>query len=57
MIIELQNFSDIDKFGIYLITNLSNNKKYVGSTKDSFKNRWYMHLQKLRKGSHPNLHL
>lgn len=57
MIIELQNFSDIDKFGIYLITNLSNNKKYVGSTKDSFKNRWYTHLQKLRKGDHPNLHL
>jgi group I intron endonuclease len=57
MIIELQNFSDIDKFGIYLITNLSNNKKYVGSTKNSFKDRWYTHIQKLRKGTHPNIHL
>ncbi len=41
--------------GVYQIE--LNGKKYVGSTALTFKERWYFHLQKLRKGNHKNRHL
>ena len=57
MKLEIKNFGDLENIGVYKITNIDNNKIYIGSTLDSFKNRWYTHIQKLRHGSHPNNHL
>ncbi len=42
--------------GIYAIRNITNNKRYVGSTND-FRNRWRQHSQDLRKGEHNNIKL
>ena len=36
--------------GIYLITNLINNKKYVGKSKASYKIRWSQHCHNARNG-------
>lgn len=41
---------------IYSITNLINNKKYIGSTK-SLKNREYSHFRLLKKNEHHSFHL
>lgn len=42
--------------GIYLITNIKNNKQYVGKSKDIEK-RWKRHINELNKGVHHNLDL
>src|SRR5688572_20885127 len=42
--------------GIYLITNLSNGKVYVGSS-DQLKRRKYLHFYRLKRGNHANPHL
>lgn len=42
--------------GVYKITNLVNEKIYVGSSKD-IKSRWAQHKTKLRDGTHGNPHL
>ncbi len=42
--------------GVYLITNKSNNKVYVGKS-IILKYRWKKHLWKLKQGKHHNLHL
>lgn len=57
MLIEIKTLEEPRKRGVYLITNLENNKIYVGSTLNSFKERWSTHIQKLRRGQHSNLHL
>ena len=44
------------KAGIYVITNLVNNKKYVGST-HNFLVRWRSHKSMLNRGVHFNNHL
>ncbi len=44
------------KSGVYLITNKTNNKKYVGATVN-FAARWSMHLFDLKRGKHANKHL
>lgn len=43
--------------GIYTITNLINNKMYVGSTQTTFKKRKNHHFHHLRKNTHGNRHL
>ena len=45
--------------GIYKITNLVNNKIYIGSagTKDGFKKRWGNHKNDLNKNKHHSRHL
>lgn len=45
--------------GIYLISNLTNDKSYVGSTGRSvgFLKRWRYHVQDLNAGRHGNSHL
>lgn len=43
--------------GIYKITNLINNKCYIGSSSLSIKTRWRGHLYALRGGYHENQHL
>lgn len=46
-----------DKLGlVYIITNIRNNRVYVGQTID-LKRRKYEHLSQLRKGSHKNTEL
>lgn len=57
MLIEIKTLDEPRKRGIYCITNLENNKIYIGSTLNSFKERWSTHIQKLRKGTHSNSHL
>jgi group I intron endonuclease len=42
--------------GIYGIF-LDDGRCYVGSTAQPFKKRWNEHKQRLKRGSHPNLHL
>ena len=42
--------------GIYCITNLNNNKRYIGQTYD-LKYRWMRHKSDLNCGSHHNKHL
>ncbi len=45
-----------DVKGVYLITNNTNGKQYVGSSVD-VKRRWDTHKSKLRGGYHTNKHL
>ena len=48
----------IDRFvcGIYSITNISNNKKYIGST-NNIHDRWMGHIRDLNSNKHHNQHL
>lgn len=57
MIIEINRLTDIQTTGIYKITNIKNNKFYIGSTSDSFLKRWNHHINALRRGTHKNSHL
>jgi group I intron endonuclease len=43
--------------GIYTITNLQNNKIYVGSTLSKFNKRFNQHKHLLRNNKHPNIYL
>lgn len=45
------------KSGIYCITNIIDNKRYVGSTAQTFHKRWWQHKNNLNKGNHNNPHL
>lgn len=44
MLIEVKTLDDPRKRGVYCITNLENNKIYIGSTTTSFRKRWYTHI-------------
>lgn len=57
MQIKVDNIEDLDKTGVYRITNLINGKFYIGSTKQSFKVRMKHHVNSLRRNGHKNLHL
>ena len=57
MQIQIKNIDHLLKTGIYKITNLVNNKYYIGSTQESFIKRWKHHTGSLRRGSHKNTHL
>lgn len=43
---------DLNSFGVYTITNKITKKVYVGSTLDSFKNRWRFHFKNLKNNCH-----
>ena len=45
-----------EKCGIYLITNLVNGKRYIGSSKDLYK-RLYQHIWHLDRNEHENSYL
>jgi len=42
--------------GVYSITNLVNGKRYIGRSID-IQARWALHIWKLKKGIHNNMHL
>lgn len=42
--------------GVYKITNITNGKFYIGSSKD-IQYRWYQHRRNLNDNTHNNLHL
>lgn len=42
--------------GVYSITNIINNKRYIGSSRDIY-GRWALHERELIKGNHHSLHL
>jgi len=46
-----------NKTGVYKITNINNNKFYIGSTSRSFKSRFCNHIQSLSNKSHYNFKL
>jgi predicted GIY-YIG superfamily endonuclease len=48
--------SELNKSGIYKISNLVNGKFYIGSSKQ-IRKRWKSHRNSLRKNRHCNLHL
>jgi len=53
----MKNIKIVDKtIGIYIITNIKNNKIYVGSTKN-FERRFYYHINYLKNNKHSNQHL
>ncbi len=47
----------INKIGVYKITNIINNKVYVGSTCNSLYKRLHLHLMSLRNNKHFSKHL
>ncbi len=48
---------ELQKIGIYSITNIINNKKYIGSTAKNFISRWKKHITNLKNGGHASHHL
>ena len=46
-----------NRIGVYQIRNVINNKVYIGSTGDSFSQRWLHHKSHLTRGVHHNNHL
>ena len=57
MNINVTDQENLSKKGIYSITNLVNNKKYIGSTKKSFLTRFKQHYQELINNKHFSQHL
>jgi group I intron endonuclease len=45
------------KIGVYRIRNIVNGKVYIGSTTDSFSQRFSNHISQLNLGKHGNPHL
>lgn len=41
---------NLNKTGVYKITNLINGKFYIGSTSNSFYNRYHQHLSDYKAG-------
>lgn len=55
---ETKNYeNNSTKIGVYSITNLVNNKRYIGSTKRAFHTRKTRHLRLLKNNVHYNIHL
>lgn len=53
----VENLENFELFGVYKITNIKNNKIYVGSTTRSFKERFTEHSRDLSNKSHKNYYL
>jgi group I intron endonuclease len=46
--------NDLSKCGVYVIRNLVNGKRYIGSAAVSFRKRWDIHKSDLNRGKHHN---
>lgn len=57
LIVDENSSSNLDKQGIYLITNILNGKIYVGQASVSFASRYYGHNYCLVNNCHRNKHL
>ena len=57
MNIKIDRLTDILETGVYKITNIINNKYYIGSTSESFLIRWKHHINSLRRNTHKNQYL
>lgn len=57
MNIIIDRLNNILTTGVYKITNIHNNKFYIGSTSESFLKRWNHHINALRRKTHKNIHL
>ena len=51
------NKDNTKKQGVYAIRNVVNGKMYIGSTTNSFMERWQCHKKRLRHGEHHSPHL
>lgn len=56
MTIKFKN-EDSNKQGVYIITNIINNKVYIGSTTQSFRRRYTQHFYQLQTKNHCNEYL
>lgn len=54
---KLNQEKELELKGVYKITNIVNNKFYIGSTSVTFKGRLKDHLSQLRRGIHTNIYL
>lgn len=54
-----ENENDLSCFGVYMITNKTNDKKYIGSTSmvRGFRCRWNNHCNDLKLNKHHSIHL
>ena len=57
MNIEVEKIENLKLKGIYSITNINDNKIYIGSTFKSFIGRFKQHCNKLNQNKHPSLYL
>ena len=57
MKILLSSPEELSKSGVYCIKNTINKKVYIGSTKNTFKRRFYEHTRLLKALNHHNLYL
>ena len=57
MNIEVEKIENLKLKGIYSITNINNNKIYIGSTFKSFIGRFKQHYNKLNQNKHHSLYL
>lgn len=54
---KLNQEKELELKGVYKITNIVNNKFYIGSTSVTFKSRLKDHLSQLRRDIHTNIYL
>lgn len=57
LIVEENSIDNLDKQGLYLITNILNGKVYVGQARVNFAARYYAHNYGLTNNVHHNRHL
>lgn len=57
LIVEENSIDNLDKQGLYLITNILNGKVYVGQARVNFATRYYAHNYGLTNNVHHNRHL
>lgn len=57
MKLNINDIENLKKCGVYCITNILNNKYYIGSTKNSFYKRFWQHCHALRNNRHKNPYL
>lgn len=57
MKLSIENIENLNLCGIYCITNIINNKTYIGSTTSTFYKRFWQHCNSLERNKHKNPYL